>query len=71
MEQNEEIYIEDGMLIERDTELDIRKYLFVSDLSKGLVWTQCADSYYDYCITIDDFIRFAEFLKKERKDGTK
>lgn len=61
-------HIKDSNLIESD-----KKYgdevLFYADFENGCVNTNCADYYYDYSISFDDFIKFAEFIKKERKDG--
>lgn len=58
-------YIEDGTLFEK------KKYgddvLLWADFKKGCVNTNCADDWYDYSIPFDDFIKFAEFIKKERE----
>ena len=65
-EQNS--YIKDGELIERDEEFG-DEVLLRADFKEGCVYTNCADYYYNYSIPFDDFIKFAEFIKKERKDG--
>ena len=65
-EQNS--YIKDGELIERDDEFG-DEVLLRADFKEGCVCTDCADCYYNYSIPFDDFIKFAEFIKKERKDG--
>lgn len=61
-------YIKDGELIERDDEFG-DEVLLRADFKEGCVCTNCADYYYNYYISFDDFIKFAEFIKKERKDG--
>lgn len=43
--------------------------LLWADFKEGCVCTNCADDYYNYSISFDDFIKFAEFIKKECKDG--
>lgn len=45
------------------------RVLFYALLEEGFVRTNCGDFYYDYDISFDDFIKFAEFIKKERRDG--
>ena len=70
MEQQQSSYIKDGELIERDDEFG-NEVLLWADFKEGYVHTNCADYYYNYSISFDDFIKFAEFIKKERKDGTK
>ena len=57
--------IKDRELIERD---DV---LLCADFKEGCVYTNCADDYYNYSISFDDFIKFAEFIKREQQDGTK
>lgn len=42
--------------------------LLWADFKKGCVYTNCADDYYNYSITFDDFIKFAEFIKKTREE---
>lgn len=69
MEQEQSSYIKDGELIEKDEYGD--EVLLWADFKDGYVHTNCADYYYNYSISFDDFIKFAEFIKKERKDGTK
>lgn len=70
MEQEQSSYIKDGKLIERDDEFG-DEVLLLADFKEGYVYTNCADYYYNYSIPFDDFIKFAECIKKERKDGTK
>lgn len=70
MGQEQNSYIKDGELIERDDEFG-DEVLLRADFEEGNVYTNCADYYYNYPISFDDFIKFAEFIKKERKDGTK
>lgn len=67
-EQNEFTYIKDDELVERDED-GFDEVLLWADFKNGCVCTSCADSYYDYCIPFDDFIKFAEFIEKEREDG--
>lgn len=69
MAQKQSSYIKDGELIERDDKFE--EVLLWADFEEGCVCTNCADNYYDYSISFDDFIKFAEFIKKEREDGTK
>lgn len=75
MGQKRSSYIKDGELIERDEEVLYYYYgdevLLWADFKEGCVHTNCADYHYDYSISFDGFIEFAEFIKKERKDGTK
>lgn len=61
-------YIKDGELIERDDEFGDEVLLW-ADFKEGCVYTNCADYYYNYSISFDDFIKFAEFIKKERGYG--
>lgn len=68
MEQKQSSYIKDCGLIERDDKYGDDVLLW-ADFKNGCVCTNCADYYYDYSIPFDDFIKFAEFIKKERKDG--
>lgn len=70
MEQEQYSYIKDGELIKRDNEFG-DEVLLRADFKDGYVDTNCADYYYNYSISFDDFIKFAEFIKKERKDGTR
>lgn len=65
MEQEQSSYIKDGELIERDDEFG-DEVLLSADFKKGLVHTNCCDYYYNYSISFDDFIEFADFIKKER-----
>lgn len=67
MEQKQSSYIKDGKLIERDDEVG-DEVLLLADFKEGYVHTNCADYYYNYSITFDDFIKFAEFIEKERKN---
>lgn len=60
--------IKDDELIERDDEFGDDVLLW-ADFKEGCVYTNCADGYYNYSISFDGFIKFAEFIKKERKDG--
>lgn len=69
MEQEQSSYIKDGELIEKNEYGD--DVLLWVDFKEGYVHTNCADDYYNYSISLDDFIKFAEFIKKERKDGKK
>lgn len=69
MEQEQTSYIKDGDLIKKDEYGD--EVLLWADFKEGYVNTNCADYYYNYSISFDDFIKFAEFIKKERKDETK
>jgi len=62
-------YIKDGELIERDEEVGDGVLLW-ADFKEGYVHANCAE-YYNCPISFDDFIKFAEFIKKERKDGAK
>lgn len=68
MEQEQYSYIKECELIERDDECGDDVLLW-ADFENGWVCTNCADDYYNYSISFDDFIKFAEFIKKERKDG--
>ena len=68
MEQEQSSYIKDGELIERDDEFGDAVLLW-ADFKEGCVYTDCADDYYNYSIPFDDFIKFAEFIKKEREYG--
>ena len=71
MAQEQSSYIKDGKLIERDDEVGDEVLLW-ADFEEGYVNTNCADYYYDYSISFDDFIKFAEFIKKMREEyGTK
>lgn len=71
MEQNQSSYIKDGELIERDDEVGDEVLLW-ADFEEGYVHTNCADYYYNYSISFDDFIKFAEFIKKTREEyGTR
>ena len=65
MAQKQSSYIKDGELIERVDEFD--EVLLWADFKEGRVYTNCADYYYNYSISFDDFIKFAEFIKKERE----
>lgn len=67
MEQKQSSYIKDDELIERDEEFG-DEVLLRADFKEGCVDTNCADYYYNYSIPFDDFIKFAEFIKKERKN---
>lgn len=67
MRQEQSSYIKDGELIETDDEFG-DEVLLRADFKKGRVDTNCADYYYDYSIPFDDFIKFAEFIKKEVKN---
>lgn len=64
-EQNESSCIKDGNLIERNDEVGDEVLLY-ANFEDGCVNTHCGDFYYDYSIPFDDFIKFAEFIKKER-----
>lgn len=68
MEPKKSSYIKDGQLFEKDDIFDDEVLLW-ADFEEGCVHTNCADYYYNYSISFDDFIKFAEFIKKERKDG--
>ena len=59
------LYSDDGV----SNEIDGECYLFYADLHKGFVMTNCGDSYYDYDISFDDFIKFADFIREHRKDN--
>ena len=59
-------YIKDGELIEKDDEFG-DGVLLRADFKEGYVHTNCADYYYNYSIPFDDFIKFAEFIKKTRE----
>lgn len=61
-------HIKDGKLIKRDDEFG-DEVLLRADFKNGCVYTNCADYYYDYSISFDAFIKFAEFIKKEQKNG--
>ena len=70
MAQEQSSYIKDGELIEKDKYGD--EVLLWADFKDGYVHTNCADYYYNYSISFDDFIKFAEFIKKTREEyGTK
>lgn len=71
MEQEQSSHIKDGKLIERFDDDGFDEVLLLADFENGWVVTNCADHYYDYSISFDDFIKFAEFIKKEREDGTR
>ena len=65
-EQKQSSYIKDGELIEKDEEFG-EEVLLQADFKNEIVSTNCADYYYDYSISFDDFIKFADYIKKERK----
>lgn len=65
---SESSYIKDGELIESDDKYGDEVLLW-ADFENGCVHTNCADYYYNYSISFDDFIKFAEFIKKERNYG--
>lgn len=62
------ICIKDYNLIKKEEKYGDEVLLW-ADFENGCVCTNCGDYYYDYSISFDDFIKFAEFIKKERKDG--
>lgn len=68
MAKKQSNYIKDGQLFEKDDEYGDEVLLW-ADFKEGCVHTNCADYYYNYSISFEDFIKFAEFIKKERKDG--
>jgi len=68
MEQKQSSYIKDCELIKRDEKFGDEGLLW-ADFKNGCVHTNCADYYYNYSISFDDFIKFAEFIKKERENG--
>ena len=68
MEREQSSYIKDGELIERDDEV-CDEVLLRADFKECCVHTNCADYYYDYSISFDDFIKFADFIKKEKNNG--
>lgn len=41
--------------------------LLQADFKNGCVTTNCGDFYFDYDIPFDDFIKFAKFIKKNRR----
>lgn len=43
--------------------------LLWADFKKDCVCTNCFDEFYNYSISFDDLIKFAEFIKKERIHG--
>ena len=63
-------YIKDCGLIESDDD-GYDEVLLWADFKEGRVYTNCSDSYYNYSIPFDDFIKFAEFIKKEQENGTR
>ncbi len=65
MEQKQYSYIKDGELIKKDEEFG-DEVLLCADFKNGCVHTNCADYYYNYSISFDDFIKFAEFIKNEK-----
>ena len=44
-------------------------YNFGINWNEEVIYTECGDPYYDYEISFDDFIKFADFIKKERNNG--
>lgn len=58
--------IKDSSLIEK-TEKYGDEVLLWADFENSCVRTDCGDYYYDYSIPFDDFIKFAEFIKKEQE----
>lgn len=67
MEQKPNSYIKDGELIQKDEKYGDEVLLW-ADFKEGCVCTNCADGYYNYSISFDDFIKFADFIKKVVKD---
>lgn len=70
MGQKQSSYIKDGVLFKIDDEFGDDCLLW-ADFKNGCVHTDCADYYYNYSIPFDDFIKFAEFIKKEQENGTR
>lgn len=50
---------------ESDGECDM--ILLYADFERGYVRTNCGDFYYDYEISFEDFIKFAKFIKRNRR----
>lgn len=67
MSEKQSSYIEDGEFIKRSDKYGDDVLLW-ADFKEGCVYTNCADDYYNYFITFDDFIKFAEFIKKTREE---
>lgn len=67
MEQKQSSYIKDDELIEKDDKFGDEVLLW-ADFKEGCVHTNCADYFYNYTIPFDDFIKFAEFIKKTREE---
>lgn len=51
---------------DQDDDDDIDTALLYADFDTGYVRTNCGDFYYDYDISFDDFLKFAEFIKMNR-----
>ena len=51
----------------KSSDEELNSVLLYADFKEKCVTTNCGDFYYDYSISFDDFIKFAEFIKENRK----
>ena len=54
-----------------DDDDDSSSPVLIADFERGYVSTNCGDSYYDYEISFDNFIKFADYIRGLKNETKK